>query len=34
MGGAGLGVKGYYDSFLVNPANLAKAWFLISHFLL
>lgn len=23
MGGAGLGVKGYYDSFLVNPANLA-----------
>ena len=27
MGGAGLGAKGYYDSFLVNPANLAKAGF-------
>ncbi|MGH0052952.1 MAG: hypothetical protein ACQ5SW_06150 [Sphaerochaetaceae bacterium] len=30
MGGAGLGVKGYYDSFLVNPANLAKSGFKFS----
>ncbi|MXI86418.1 hypothetical protein [Sphaerochaeta halotolerans] len=27
MGGAGLGVKGYHDSFLINPANLAKSGF-------
>ncbi|MBJ2355009.1 hypothetical protein, partial [Sphaerochaeta sp. S2] len=27
MGGAGLGVRGYHDSFLVNPANLAKSGF-------
>ena len=30
MGGAGLGVKGYYDSFLVNPANLAGGGFKLS----
>jgi len=30
MGGAGLGVRGYYDSFLINPANLAKAGFKFS----
>jgi len=27
MGGAGLGVKGYHDSFLINPANLTKSGF-------
>lgn len=27
MGGAGLGVRGYHDSFLFNPANLAKSGF-------
>jgi hypothetical protein len=27
MGGAGLGVRGYHDSFLINPANLAKSGF-------
>ncbi|MBI9096116.1 MAG: hypothetical protein JEY71_14710 [Sphaerochaeta sp.] len=30
MGGAGLGVKGYYDSFLINPANLAGGGFKLS----
>lgn len=30
MGGAGLGVKGYYDSFLINPANLAGSGFKLS----
>ena len=30
MGGAGLGVKGYYDSFLMNPANLAEGVFKLS----
>ncbi len=30
MGGAGLGVKGYYDSFLMNPANLAGSGFKLS----
>ena len=30
MGGAGLGVKGYYDSFLMNPANLAGGGFKLS----
>lgn len=30
MGGAGLGVRGYYDSWLVNPANAAKAGFMFS----
>ncbi|MDT4761938.1 hypothetical protein [Sphaerochaeta sp. PS] len=30
MGGAGLGVKGYYDSFLLNPANLAGSNFKLS----
>lgn len=30
MGGAGLGVSGYHDSFLYNPANLAKAGFKFS----
>lgn len=30
MGGAGLGVRGYYDSWLVNPANAAKAGFKFS----
>ncbi|MGE4584396.1 MAG: hypothetical protein AB7C91_07100 [Sphaerochaeta sp.] len=30
MGGAGLGVRGYYDSFLMNPANLAKSGFKFS----
>jgi hypothetical protein len=27
MGGAGLGVKGYLDSFLINPANLTNIGF-------
>lgn len=27
MGGAGLGVRGYHDSFLINPANLTKSGF-------
>lgn len=27
MGGAGLGLKGYHDSFLFNPANLAGSGF-------
>lgn len=30
MGGAGLGVTGYYDSFLMNPANLGKGGVKIS----
>jgi hypothetical protein len=30
MGGAGLGVRGYHDSFLINPANLAKSGFKFS----
>ena len=30
MGGAGIGVKGYYDSFLMNPANLAGSSFKLS----
>ncbi|HAF85621.1 MAG TPA: hypothetical protein DCG32_04490 [Sphaerochaeta sp.] len=30
MGGAGLGVKGYYDSFLINPANLVGGDFKLS----
>jgi hypothetical protein len=30
MGGAGLGVKGYHDSFLFNPANLAGSGFKLS----
>nr|WP_321305101.1 hypothetical protein [uncultured Sphaerochaeta sp.] len=30
MGGAGLGVKGYHDSFLINPANLTKSGFKFS----
>jgi hypothetical protein len=30
MGGAGIGVKGYYDSFLMNPANLAGGGFKLS----
>lgn len=30
MGGVGLGVKGYYDSFLLNPANLAGSGFKLS----
>jgi hypothetical protein len=30
MGGAGLGVRGYYDSWLMNPANAAKAGFKFS----
>jgi len=30
MGGAGLGVRGYYDSWLLNPANAAKAGFKFS----
>ncbi len=30
MGGASLGVKGYHDSFLFNPANLAKSGFKLS----
>lgn len=30
MGGAGLGVRGYYDSFFINPANLAKSGFRFS----
>jgi hypothetical protein len=30
MGGAGLGVKGYQDSFLINPANLTKSGFKFS----
>ncbi len=30
MGGAGLGVRGYHDSFLINPANLAKSGFMFS----
>ena len=30
MGGSGLGVKGYYDSFLFNPANLAGSGFKLS----
>ncbi len=30
MGGAGLGVRGYHDSFLFNPANLAKSGFKFS----
>lgn len=30
MGGAGLGVRGYSDSFLMNPANLAKSGFKLS----
>jgi len=30
MGGAGLGVKGYHDSFLYNPANLVKSGFKFS----
>ena len=30
MGGAGLGVKGYYDSFLMNPANIAGGGFKLS----
>ncbi|MEA5029763.1 MAG: hypothetical protein VB056_12855 [Sphaerochaeta associata] len=30
MGGAGLGVKGYHDSFLYNPANLVRSGFKFS----
>lgn len=30
MGGAGLGVKGYHDSFLYNPANLLRSGFKFS----
>ncbi len=30
MGGAGLGVRGYHDSFLMNPANLSKSGFTLS----
>jgi hypothetical protein len=30
MGGAGIGVSGYYDSFLVNPANLGAGKLKIS----
>ena len=30
MGGAGYGVKGYHDSFLFNPANLAGSRFKLS----
>ncbi len=30
MGGAGLGVRGYYDSFLINPANIVKSGFKFS----
>jgi hypothetical protein len=30
MGGAGIGVKGYYDSFLMNPANLVGGGFKLS----
>ena len=30
MGGAGLGMKGYHDSFLFNPANLAGSGFKLS----
>ncbi|MDD4648221.1 MAG: hypothetical protein PHP67_08365 [Sphaerochaeta sp.] len=30
MGGAGLAVRGYHDSFLVNPANMAKSGFKFS----
>ncbi len=30
MGGAGLGVKGYHDSFLYNPANLVGSGFKFS----
>ena len=30
MGGAGYGVKGYHDSFLFNPANLAGSGFKLS----
>lgn len=30
MGGAGLGVKGTHDSYLLNPANLAKSGFKLS----
>jgi hypothetical protein len=30
MGGAGLAVRGYYDSFLVNPAHISKSGFKFS----